>query len=224
MKGLKFLFKSWTKMPLFFWFSIIFSAVFLVLPFVLHEDPGSEDYLYPKMFLFFPSLFLVELGLICGCRDVNANKLVRSFPIAKELYTRSIPAFITLLTLGVSAVSVGAYFVFLGIIGAEAFQFADVLIVGAIVCFMLLLASAFLTTMLGGGVLAVYFAAAPMVAVTIVNGGLIPNGFGVPLWAAALIFAASAAAGTVLLFAISARRYKTLNVKINNTAMNYETK
>ncbi len=225
MKGLKFLFKSWIKMPFFFWFSIIFSAAFLVLPFVLHEEVGSEDYLAPKMFLFFPSMFMSELGLICGCRDIAANKLVRSFPIAKELYTRSVPAFVMLITLGISAVSVGAYFIFLGIIGAEAVQFSDVLIIGAIICFSQLLVSSFLTTMLGGGVLAVYFVAAPMVAITVMDSkNLTHSGFGVPVWAAVLIFVAAAAAGTVLLFAISARRYKTLNVKINNNAINYATK
>ncbi|GEM_PF-4482332 len=225
MKGLKFLFASWRKMPIFFWLSIVISAASAVLPFVFHEVMGNEDYLFPKIFLFFPSVFMSELGMICGCRDVAANKLVRSLPIAKELYTRSVPTFVLILSLGISIVMMIAYFIFLGIIGAEEFQFADVLIVGAIICCFQLSLSAFLTTLLGGGVLAVYAVIGPIIIVLIAGDGIfIRSGFGVPVWAAALIFTAAAAVGTVILYAVSARRFRTMNVKIANSALQYENK
>lgn len=225
MKGLKFLFASWKKMPVFFWLGLGMSAVFAVLPFVMHETLGSEDYLYPKIFLFFPSFFMAEIGLICGCRDIAANKLVRSFPIAKELYTKAVPTFILILTLGLSIVVMLAYFVFLGIIGAEECQFADTLIIAALIIVPELVFSPFFTLIPGGGAIMIYFVMAPTVVMSFVGTHtLMFKGFGLPLWAAALIFTAATAVSVVLLYRIAAWRYIKSNIKINNPIINYETK
>lgn len=225
MKGLKFLFGSWKKMPFFFWFGIVISVIFAVLPFFFHEETSAEEYMFPKMFIFFPALFITEMGVICGCRDIAANKLVRSFPIAKELYTRSVPTFILLLTLGVSAVTVTAYFIFLGIIGAEEKQFADTLLFGAMMIAPILVTSGFLTNIPGGGVFFVYIATLPIVLISTIGGDTVMRmGFGVPLPAAALIFAAAILVSAVLMFVIANRRYIKSNVKINNAVLNYETK
>lgn len=225
MKGLKFLFASWKKMPVFFWLGLGMSAVFLVLPFVMHETLGSEDYLYPKIFLFFPSFFMAEIGLICGCRDIAANKLVRSFPIARELYTKAVPTFILILTLGISIVVMLAYFVFLGIIGAEERQFADTLIIATLIIVPELIAPPFFTTTPGGGAIMIYFVMAPIVVVSMIGAHTTMHmGFDLPLWAAALIFTVSAAVSVMLLYRIAAWRYIKSNIKINNPIINYETK
>lgn len=225
MKGLKFLFQSWRKMPVFFWIGIVFSLVMFVLPFIFNEEFLTEDYMFPKMFIFFPSFFMTELGLICGCRDIAANKLVRSFPIAKDLYTRSVPAFVMILTLGVSAVTVTVYFIFLGIMGADATQFADTLIIGAIVIAPELIVSAFFANIPGGGVFGVYVVALPIVLIaTVGNETVMRTGFGVSVLTAVLIFAVSVAASAVLMFVIAGWRYQKSNIKINNMVMNYETK
>lgn len=225
MKGLKFIFDSWRKMPFFFWFAIIVSLACALLPFLMHEDLGAEEYLFPKMFIFFPAFFMTEIGLICGCRDIAANKLVRSFPIAKALYTRSVPIFITILMLGVSLVCVAAYFIFLGIIGAEAAQFADTLIIGAFIIAPELIVSALLANIPGGGVFAVYVAALPIVLVSTIGGDTVMrNGFGVSVPIAVLITAAAVIISAALMFIIANWRYKKSNIKINNLVMNYETK
>lgn len=224
MKGLKFLFDSWKKMPLCFWFGIALSLVFAVLPFIFHNETTAEEYMFPKMFIFFPAFFMTEMGLICGCRDIAANKLVRSFPIAKELYTKSVPMFVMILTLGISAVVVTAYFIFLGIIGAGAEQFADTLIVGAFIIAPELIASVLFAHIPGGGVLCVYVAALPIVLISTIGGDTVMRtGFGVPPPAAVLISAAAIAASAVLMFVIARWRYMTSTVKINNM-VNYETK
>ncbi len=212
-------------MPVFFWIGIVFSLVFAVLPFFFNEEFSTEDYMFPKMFIFFPSFFMTEIGLICGCRDIAANKLVRSFPIARELYTKSVPIYITLLTLGVSAISVTAYFIFLGIIGAEAAQFADTLIIGAIFIASELIASGFFAYIPGGGVIGVYVVALPLVLISTIGGNtLMRKGFGVPISTAAVIFTAAVTVSIVLMFIIARWRYQKSNIKINNMIMNYETK
>lgn len=225
MKGLKFLFDSWKKMPFFFWFGIVFSLAIAVLPFVFHGETSAEEYLFPKIFIFVPAFFMTEIGLICGCRDIAANKLVRSFPIAKELYTKSVPSFVTILTLGVSAITVTAYFIFLGIIGADAAQFADTLIVGAIVIAPELITSGFFANIPGGGALVVYVVTLPIVLIaTVGNGTVMRTGFGVSVLTAVPIFAVSVAASVALMFVIARWRYQKSNIKINNMVMNYETK
>lgn len=224
MKGLRFLFDSWRKMPICFWFGIVISLAFAVLPFIFHNETEIDEYMFPKMFIFFPAFFMTEMGLICGCRDIAANKLVRSFPIAKELYTKSVPMFVMILTLGISAVVVTAYFIFLGIIGAGAEQFADTLIVGAFIIAPELIASVLFAHIPGGGVLCVYVAALPIVLISTIGGDTVMRtGFGVPLPAAVLISAAAIAASAVLMFVIARWRYMTSTVKINNM-VNYETK
>ncbi|MDE7362119.1 MAG: hypothetical protein K2N38_09325 [Oscillospiraceae bacterium] len=225
MKGLKLLFDSWKKMSFFFWFGIAFSLVLAVLPFFFNEEVTAEDYMFPKMFIFFPSFFMTEIGLICGCRDIAGNKLVRSFPIAKELYTKSVPMYITILTLGISAVSVIAYFIFLGIIGADAAQFADTLIIGAIVIAPELIVSGFFASIPGGGLFGVYVVALPIVLISTIGGNTVMRkGFGASVSTAAVIFAAAVTVSIVLMFIIARWRYKTSNIKINNMIMNYETK
>ena len=212
-------------MTVFFWFGIVISLAFAVLPFVFHEETSAEDYLFPKIFIFMPALFMVEMGLICGCRDIAANKLVRSFPIAKELYTKSVPVFVMILTLGVSAVTVTAYFIFLGITGAGAAQFADTLIIGALVITPELIVSGFLANIPGGGVLGVYVMALPIVLIATIGGNTVMRtGFGVSVLTAVLIFAVSVAVSAVLMFVIARWRYQKSNIKINNMVMNYETK
>ena len=45
MKGLKFLFDSWKKMPLCFWFGIALSLVMAALPLILHDETSAEEYM-----------------------------------------------------------------------------------------------------------------------------------------------------------------------------------
>lgn len=225
MKGLKFIIQSWRRMAVFFWIGVVFSLIFAVLPFFFHEEASSEDYLFPKVFIFFPSFFMMELGVICGCRDIAANRLVRSFPIAKELYTKSVPTFVVLLMLGVSAVSVTAYFIFLGIIGAEEKHFADTLIIGAIITAPVFASASFFTNIPGGGMFCVYIAVLPIVIMaTVGSDTVMREGFGLSLPAAAAVSAALIIVSAALMFVIANRRFKKSNIRINNMAMNYETK
>lgn len=217
MRGLKILFKSWLGMRFFFWFSIALTAGSMVLVFFFNEAPGADDYLFQKLFVGFPPLLCTELGIICGCRNLPANKLVRSMPIAKELFSKAVPTFIAILTLGISTVIVIPYFIFLGIIGAEESQFADTLICLLFFVIPMLIISPFVSRIAGGGVLVVYAVIIPIVALVLIGGDPVQeNGFGIPVGAAAAMLIGSAAVGTAFAYWISWLLFKKSNVKINN--------
>lgn len=218
MRGLKYIFNSWKRMSVFLTvFTAVLGAAFAVLPFVMHQPPGDEDYIFPKTFMFFASVFMTTMGMICGCRDLAMNKLVRSLPIAKELYTRAVPTFIVILSAGLTVVLTGAYFVFLSIIGAEAGQFSDTLIIGAVLCGSVLIFMPLFVHFAGGGLLGIY---PPIMAVTGVmlfcGKEVQQNGFGIPLPVSAAVFAAVMILGSEWAFWISAVKFRRTDVKINN--------
>lgn len=210
------LFNNWYKDKLFFWGMTVLTVVISLFPFMFHEVLGSNDYLYPKMYVYYPMVFFCEVGLTYGCRDIPSNRLMRSIPRAKELYTISVPLFITVMVVGMSAIMLTAYFIFLSGIGAEETQFSDTLICGAVLCLPLLVLSPFAARVQAGGALMVFFLLIPAIVVMSIGGEkVLTGGFGLSLWAAALIFSLSLAVGIFFAFLISAVRYKKSNVKIS---------
>lgn len=223
MRGLKLLFKSWYNWKAFFWIAVVLSLAGGSLPFFMHEALGSEDYMIPKMFIFFPMVIFTELGLICGCQSICSNRLMRSVPIAKELYTRAVPTFITILTVGTSAVFVIAYFIFLGVIGAEEQHFSDTLMCGVIFFLPMLVLSPLAARVPAGGLMMVYVVVLPAIIVILIGGDILKtNGFGLPLWASAAMFVGALAVGIVSTYWISAVRFKKSNVKIAQQQMPIE--
>lgn len=219
-RGLKYVFKSWRRLGSG-WFAAlcaVFAAVMGVLPFIMHEPMGDEDYMFPKAFLFFSGLFVTCMGVICGCRDLALNKLTRSMPIAKELYTRSAPLFVLICDVGVSAVLMCAYFIFLTMIGAETAQFSDTLMSGAIICLPQLIFMPLCMNKPAGGLLAMYPSVIPYIVISLIGGKRLGHeGFGMPLPIAAAVFAGAVLLGTVCAFWISAVSYKRSEVKVYNT-------
>lgn len=215
MRGFMLLFNNWYRSRLFFWGMTAVTVVVGLFPFFFHEALGSKEYLFPKMYLSFPMMLYAEVGLTYGCRDIGSNRLMRSLPIAKELYTRSLPMFITAMVVGVSAVMLTAYFIFLGAIGAEPAQFSDTLVCCAIFCLPVLILAPLGARVPAGGVIIVFFLYVPAIIVLLVGGDKVKSGgFGLPLRAAIAIFAAALAVGIWFAFWISAARYKKSNVKI----------
>ena len=216
MRGFKLLFNSWYKNKLFFWGMTFLTAAVSLFPFFFHEALGSREYLFPKMYLFFPMILFSEIGIVYGCRDISSNKLMRSLPIAKELYTRAVPLFITVMVVGITAVMLTAYFIFLGAIGAELTQFSDTLICGAIFCLPMLVLSPLAARVQAGGTIIVFFLFVPAELVLLFGGEKIKTGgFGTSIWAAISIFAAALAVGIWFAFFISTVRYKKSNVRIS---------
>lgn len=215
MRGLKLLFKEWISSPSAFWLGIVFGVAGGLLPFLMHEEYGNEDYLMPKLFIMMPILMVTEVGLITGCRSLVSNRLMRSAPIAKELYTRSMPLFASILCVGTLIIVLIAYFIFLGVKGAESCHYSDTLICAAVICLPVLMSSPLAELIPIGGLYVVYFGF-PFWTLVVVIGGdkLHSTGFGAPLWLAALIFAASLIMGIGFMSWLCNNRFRKSNVKI----------
>lgn len=189
--------------------------IFGILPFICHEEIGNEEYMLPKAFLFTPSVILIELCTLCISRDIGGNKLIRSSPIAKKLYTKSLPAALSIFTVGFSTIIIGIYFVYLAAIGAEISHFSDTLIIGAIVVGSLLFFAPTLMETPAGGVFMVYVAVLPLIAVFLLVGKETKlNGFGIPLYLSAIIYLLAAILGTIWGFSICTSIFKKNDVKL----------
>ncbi len=213
--GMSFLMKSVLRVPkVVLAFIILFALAAAVLPYIGHENIGSSDYLFPKIFVFLPSTFLMEVWLIFILRDLIGNKFVRSMPIAKKVYTRFMPASIVILFLGTSLVLLGSYFVFLGIINADISQYSDTLVIASIFIGSAMFFAPILMQTAAGGLFMIYEAAFPFTVIML----LISNdkkifGFGVPLYLSAIIFLLVAILGTVWSFYYCSYRYKKADGK-----------
>ncbi len=216
MRGLKLLFREWRSFPIFLHIFCGLCAIGLALiPFIMHEPLGSEDYIVCKVFLFSMPFFMTMLGSICATRVLWGNKLTRSLPIAKQLYTRSVPAFILILTVGLSCVMTAAYFIFLKSIGAETAHYADALICGAVMNLPTLIAMPIIADMPNGGVMSIWLCYLPIWGFVGFSGKHYKEtGFGLSLPVSAAIFAAVVILGGVWTFVISGVKYKHANVKI----------
>lgn len=218
MRGLKLLFKEWISSPSAFWLGIVFGVAGGLLPFLMHEEYGNEDYLMPKLFIMMPILMVTEVGLIVGCRSLVSNRLMRSAPIAKELYTRSMPLFASILCVGTLIIVLIAYFIFLGVKGAEICQFSDTLICAAVICLPMLISSPLASMIPAGGLFIVYFGFPFWVLMLVIGGDeLQSKGFGAPLWLAVVFFVASLIVGIGFTFWYCNVRFKRSNVKIAQT-------
>lgn len=216
MRGLHYIFNSLKRKRIIMLIGSTFGIAVSVFSFVFHEKLGSEDYIYPKAFLVFMVVFLAILTVINGCCDLSQNKLAPSFPIARELYTKSMPAFISAAVIVFMAVFIGAYFLFLGSIGAESVQFADTLIIAGIVCGTFLLGSPIVMRSPVNGVALLYISMIP-VAAAIILAGAKSNGFGLPIWIGAAILLGAVIAGTVWTFIFSKILYRRRSIKARFT-------
>lgn len=221
MRGLRYIFHNLRHIPISMLVVSLLGIMVLIMPFAFHEELGSEDYIYPKLFISVTAVFFAILSISSGCRDISQNKLVASFPFAKELYTKSMPIFIVMSTLIVNLILIGAYFIFLGNLGAESAHFSDTLVCAGIISGAFLLCSPLLVRFSGGGVLmCIYIPAIPLVAVVIPTGAR-SNGFGLPIWVSAGIFIGAIIVGTAWTFIINNILYHRRKVKQQPTACIY---
>lgn len=216
MLGIRYILNSLKRKRIIMLIGSAFGIAVSVPSFVFHEELGSEDYIFPKAFLVFMAVFLAILTVINGCCDLSQNKLAPSFPIARELYTKSMPAFISAVTIGITAVLIGAYFLFLGIIGAEKVQFADTLIIAGIVCGTFLFGSPIIMRLPLNGITLLYIPMVPL-GIAVILAGAKSNGFGLPIWAGAVIFLGAVIVGTVWTFIFSGILYRRRSIKARFT-------
>lgn len=221
MRGLRYIFHNLRHIPISMLVVSLLGIMVLIMPFAFHEELGSEDYIYPKLFISVTAVFFAILSILSGCRDISQNKLVASFPFAKELYTKSVPIFIVMSTLIANLILVGAYFIFLGNLDVESVHFSDTLVCAGITSGTFLLCSPLLVKFSGGGVLmCVYIPAIPSVGMVIFTGAR-SDGFELPIWVSIEIFISAIIIGTVWTFIISKVLYHRRKVKQQTTMCIY---
>lgn len=221
MHGLRYIFHNLRHIPISMLVVSLLGIVVLIMPFAFHEELGSVDYIYPKAFISVTAVFFAILSISSGCRDISQNKLVASFPIAKELYTKSMPIFIVISTLIANLILVGAYFIFLGNLGADSTHFSDTLFCTGIISGAFLLCSPLLVRFSGSGVImCIYIPAIPL-AGTVIFTGARSEGFGLPIWVSMGIFIGAIIVGTVWTFIINNILYRRRKIKQQVTACIY---
>ena len=200
---------------------VLFSLSIEALPFVFHENLGSEDYLFPKIAIFFTSMILTAITVIIVMGDMSGNKLVRSMPISEKLYTRSIPAFTIGLILGSAVIFTSIYFVFLDCINAPIEHYSDTLIMGAVMCGSLLFFSPVFMHNIAGRILLGYVACLPVTALILLSDDSVKQfGFGIPLYLSAIIFNGTAVLGGLWTFYYNSHRYKKVDSKFASPIIN----
>lgn len=218
MRGLKFLFKNWAKWK----WSIALTAVLFVGVVVCSccfgEKLGHEEYLMSAAFLPVAYCTVLMMGTIVSFANITGNKLMLSSPIAKELYTVSVPLFIIVLTLGSMIAANGAYFIVLAVEDATVEYYSDAFVFMAIGGGMDILVFSLFTRVQLGGMLGLYVNLMPYIGFILILDEAKSCGFGLPLWTSVLIFAGSVAAASVISFIVNKAFYKRLNFKMPATA------
>lgn len=194
---------------------IVFELGLTSLSFIFSEPLGSEDYLMPKLFLFYPGILMSAIITISMYGDLGANKAVRAMPIAKKLFTRSLPMLISIMIIGIQTAVMIAYFVFLGLRGEVINHFSDTLVIGSVYCFG---AALFAPFTVGNSVSAngkvvgalLIYCFMPMLMFIALNDGVVrTGGFGVALPVAVIMFLGVAALGTYWIFYICSKNYRS---------------
>lgn len=179
---------------------------------------GSEDYLMPMAFLPIVPYCVLVMATTVGFVSINGCRLIRSSPIAKELYTRSVPLFIIGLTLGSLVIAVGVFFVVVMAHGASAAFFSDTLIFMGIGSGINIISYSLLSRMMFGGVIGVYLTFPYVGMILMLSDDIKHNGFGLPVWVSALIFAGALIVSSVISFIVCGIYFRKLNFKMPATA------
>ncbi len=219
MRGLEYLFKSWLRCKWCVFITVVLFVGLLVVCCVGREELGSEDYLMSMAFLPIVPYCVLVMATTVGFVSINGCRLIRSSPIAKELYTRSVPMFIIGLTLGSLVIAVGVFFVVVMAHGGSAAYLSDALIFMAIGSGMNIIGYSLLSRMMFGGIIGVYVTMFPYVGIILMLGEDIKhNGFGLPVWVSALIFAGAVIVSSAISFIVCGIYFRKLNFKTPATA------
>lgn len=193
----------------------VFEIVLTAISFIFNEPLGSEDYLMPKLFLLYPGLFMSIIIIVLMYGELGANKLIRSMPIAKRLFTRALPLLISAMIIGLQAAVIIAYMIFLAVTGQGVSHFSDTLVVGSVYCFGAAVFAPFTVgnSLSGGGkvmgALLIYIFMPFLMIITLGDEVLSTGGFGVALPVAAVMFIGVAALGTYWIFYICSKNYRS---------------
>ncbi len=207
MKGLRFLFKRGFSHVVLNIISLVMIAGLLVAVVLAHEPVGAEDYIMCKIGAHLGIMLGVILNFMFLCADITGNRLMRSASISKQLRCFSVPTYCIILGGGGTLLVNIFYAIFCMVSGLDMSHLSDMLIVSSPIMLGLIIMGTIAMNINYGMVLAIYMML-PLYAVFFV----LPDevwefGFGLPLWAGALIFVGTLIVSVVGAFAIARAFY-----------------
>ena len=188
---------------------LLFGAAFAFIPF---DEMGGEDYLIGPLMSGYMPLFGCCIAFMFLSADISGNRLMRSCPAAKALYTRGLTGICTAFGTASAAILLGARAAVLAVSGGNMNVLSDVMI--SLSAAFVLMAFIPVISMLRYGMLAlIYLPMWNMLSILFITKDTIRNGFGAPMWAAALIMAGGFAASIALSRVTCGLAYAKMNFK-----------
>ena len=182
---------------------------------------GEEEFLFSKM------IFIIVLGLIPSIimlfigAEISGSRFVRAVPFAKALYTRAVPVFTGILCYGSAAVFMLLYAAGVLIIGESAVQTTEMLTLTAVTMPLYAIIGGILSMFRMGVLFMIYIPFLFSISMYFIPevDKLLLNGFGLPLWAAVLIFVGGAAASAAVCCIVNSAIYKKRSFKAQAETM-----
>ncbi len=223
MKSAKLLLYSLSKWRIAVIIAYVCVIAAVVLECVFHVPVGEEDYFISKVVLIMACQIVVVISVPVVSSSITSSRAVKSFPMAKALYTKGLTVFSAVMCAGTALVGVGAYSVFLAVTnaaGADA-SISDVFILSAICVFPEMLVLPMLMQTNYGFIAGMYLAMPDMWLLALIASFITEdNGFGLPAWAGIAIFAGASAVSVSVGYILSVIAYKRLNFRERPTTVN----
>lgn len=213
MKGLKFLFKRGFGHIVLNIISLVIIAGLMVAVVLAHEPVGAEDYIMCKIGAHLGVMLAVMFNLVFLCADVTGNRLMRSAPFSKQLRCFSAPMYCIILGGGGTLLINVLYAIFCVASGLDMSHMSDMLIASAPLMLCYIVMGTIAMNINYGMVIAIY-SVFPLIGLFfLVPGDVWAFGFGLPLWAGALIFVGTLIVSAVGAFAIARAFYAKSDFK-----------
>lgn len=221
MIGLKLLFSRYLRHRTAILVIAILFVGMLAAVMIFHADPGfsedgDADYLMCKICALMPMMFWDMIPILFMGQENVGSRFMRAVPCAEKMYTVGVPLFSAIVPAAGGALTNIVYAVFILATGRDVCNIADMLILTGIVGGLIAVISCTMMSFRFGGVMfALFYLPFWVILIMSVTPGsqAAAYGFGLPLWAGALIAAGGSIAGALLGGVISSFAYRRYNFK-----------
>ena len=180
--------------------------------FIPFDEKGSDEYVLGVLMSGYTILFACCIAFVFLSMDISGSRLMRTCPAAKALYTRGLTGFCMLIGAVCAAATLGARAAATIITGEDINVLSD-LMVGLGTAFVPVAIIPLLSMLRYGMIAMVYLPIAEGVLYVFVPDEIKTNGFGAPMWAAALIMVGGLAASAVLSRVMCELAYAKMNFR-----------
>lgn len=221
MTGLKLLFSRYFRHRTAILVIALVFAGMLAAVMIFHADPGfsedgDSDYLMCKICALMPMMFWDMIPIIFMAQETVGSRFMRAIPCAEKMYTVGIPLFSTLIPAVGGALTNMAYSVFILATGRDICNLTDMLILTGIVGgIMTVISCTMMSFRFGGFTFVLFYLPYWVVLIMSVTPGsqTAAYGFGLPLWAGALITVGGFIAGALIGGVISTAAYRKFSFR-----------